>query len=130
MFNLIDWFSLRRVLNWRIVGFWLALIVFPSSQFAPDYCTREGFMLVHEEEKYFFLHKHFLLCSNDKDIPTLKTMATYLYCFCIVSWKTPKDTEDTEDTESGSSLWTLFLLAKRNGYPTFPGRPFWMGEFL
>ena len=43
-------------------------------------------MLVHEEEKCFSLHiKHFLLCSNDKDIPTLKTMATYFYCFCIVS---------------------------------------------
>ena len=41
-------------------------------------------MLVQEEEKCFSLRKHFLLCSNDKDIPTLKTMATYFYCFCIV----------------------------------------------
>ena len=68
-------------------GLWLALTVLPSKRFARDYRIREGFMLVHEEEKCFSLHKHFLLCSNDKDIPTLETMATYFYCFCLVSWK-------------------------------------------
>ena len=67
--------------------FWLALTVFPSSQCTRDYRIREGFMLAHEEESCFFLHEHFLLCSNDKDIPTLKTMATYFYSFGIFSWK-------------------------------------------
>ena len=31
-------------------GFWLALTVFPSKQFARDYRIREGFMSVHEKE--------------------------------------------------------------------------------
>lgn len=39
------------------------------------------------ERKCFWLHKYFLLCRDDKDILTLKTMATYSYCFCIVCWK-------------------------------------------
>ena len=65
--------------------FWLALTVLPSSQFAQDHRIREGFMLAHKEETCFSLHKNFLLCSSDKDIPTFKTMATYFYCFRIVS---------------------------------------------
>ena len=36
------------------------------------------------ERKCFWLHKYFLLCRDDKDILTLKTMATHSYCFCIV----------------------------------------------
>ena len=83
------------------------------------------------KRKYFLLHEYFLLCSHVKNIPTLKTMSTNSYCFCIVSLecgllrtlkrliislfkvhKRPKTAVPFE---------TLFLLAKPNGYPTFCG---------
>ena len=82
---LLTGFREEEFLSKEYFGFWLALTVLPWSQFAQDYRIREGFMLADEEEICFSLHKNFLLCSNDKDIPTLKTMATYFYCFCIVS---------------------------------------------
>ena len=33
----------------------------------------------------------FCTCSNDKDISMLKTMPTYSYCFCTVSWKRSRE---------------------------------------
>ena len=42
-----------------------------------------GFNVSPQGRKKLFLHKHFLFCSNDKDIPTLKTMATYSYCVAL-----------------------------------------------
>ena len=54
-------------------------------------CTRllyfAEFNVSAHERKCFWLHKCFLLSSDDKDILTLKTMAPYSYCFCIVCWK-------------------------------------------
>ena len=88
-------------------------------------------MLVHEEEKFFSLHiKHFLLCSNDKDIPTLKTMATNFYCFCIESVRIVNRYEVHKRPKTTVVFETSFLLAKPNGYPTFHGRRFSMGAFL
>ena len=84
---LLTGFCEEEFLSKEYFGFWLALTILPSSWFAQDYRICEGFMLAHEEETCFSLHKNFLLCSNAKDIPTLKTMATYFYCVCIVSWK-------------------------------------------
>ena len=84
---LVTVFRKEEFLSKEYFVFWLALTVLPSSQFAQDHRIREGFniMLAHEEETCFSLHKNFLLCSNDKDIPTFKAMATYFYYFCIVS---------------------------------------------
>ena len=82
---LLTGFHEEKFLSKEYFGFWLALTVLPSSEFAQDCRICEGFMLAHEEETCFSLHKHFLLCSNDKDIPTLKTMAPTCTVFCIVS---------------------------------------------
>ena len=108
-------------------GFWLALTVLPSKQFARDYRIREGFMLVHEEEKCFSLHiKHFLLCRNDKDIPTLKTMTTYFYCFCLSleSVRIVKLCEVHKRLKTTVVFETSFLLPKQKGYPSFHGDVF------
>ena len=50
-------FREEEFLSEEYFGFWLALNVLPSKRFARDYRIREGFMLVHEEEKCFSLHK-------------------------------------------------------------------------
>ena len=83
-------------------------------------------MLAHEEEKCFFLHKHFLLCSNDKDIPTLKTMETCFYCsaLSLESVRIVSRNEVLKTPKAAVAFETSFLLAKCNGYPTFHGRRF------
>ena len=78
-------------------------------------------MLAHEEEKCFFLHKHFLLCSNDKDIPTLNCLHTAL---SLESARIVSRNKVHKTQKVAVAFETLFLLAKRNGYPTFHGRPF------
>ena len=110
-------------------GFWLALTVLPSKRFARDYRIREGFMLVHEEEKCFSLHKLEALTKTFQHLkqwqPTSIVSALSLESVRIVNryevHKRPKTTVVFEIS---------FLLAKPNGYPTFHGRRFSMGAFL
>ena len=89
-------------------------------------------MLVLEEEKCFSLHKHFLLYSNDKDIPTLKTMATssIVSALSLESVRIVNRYEVHKRPKTTVVFETSFLLAKPNGYPTFHGRRFSMGAFL
>ena len=89
-------------------------------------------MLVHKEEKSFSLHKHFLLCSNDKDIPILKTMAStsIVSALSLESVRIINRYEVHKRPKTTVVFETLFLLAKPNGYPTFHWRRFSMGAFM
>ena len=86
-------------------------------------------MLVHEEEKFFSLHKLEALTMTFQHLkqwqPTSIVSELSLESVRIVNrhevHKRPKTTVVFE---------TSFLLAKPNGYPTFHGRRFSMGAFL
>ena len=86
-------------------------------------------MLAHEEEKCFFLHKHFLLCSNDKDILTLKTMATYFYCFCIVCVRMASRNKVHKTPKAALAFETSFLRAKPKGTQLLTGDVFEWARF-
>ena len=63
-------------------------------------------------------HKQFILCGDEKDNPTLKTMVAYSYCFCNVSGKgeirivSPYKVH--KRTKTVVAFETSFLLSKPN----------------
>ena len=108
------------IIHWLIFGkksfgFWLALTVLPSSQFEQDYQIQDDLIFSAQKGKCFFLHKYFLLCSDDKDIPTHKTMVTYSYCFYIVSGKCVSHYKVQKRLKMEVAFETLFLFTKPNG---------------
>ena len=65
-------------------GFWLALTVLPSKRFARDYQIHEGFMLVHEEEKCFSLHKLEALTKTFQHLKQWQPTLLFLHCLLKV----------------------------------------------
>ena len=65
-------------------GFRLALTVLPSKRFARDYRIHEGFMLVHEEEKCFSLHKLEALTKTFQHLKQWQPTLLFLHCLLKV----------------------------------------------
>ena len=83
-------------------------------------------MLAHEEEKCFFLHKHFLLCSNDRTFQYLKQWqpTSFVSALSLESMRVVSCYKVHKRLKMVVAFETLFLLAKPHGYPTFEGKRF------
>ena len=83
-------------------------------------------MLVHREEKCFFLHKHFLFCSNDKNIPTLKQWqpTRIVAALSFESVRIVSSYKVHKRPKTAVAFKTLFCLQSLMGTPLFTANVF------
>ena len=83
-------------------------------------------MLVHREEKCFFLHKHFLFCSNDKNIPTLKQWqpTRIVAALSFESVRIVSSSKVHKRPKTAVAFKTLFCLQSLMGTPLFTANVF------
>ena len=86
-------------------------------------------MLVHEEEKWFSLHKLEALTKTFQHSKQWQP-TSIVSALSLESVRTVNRYEVHKRPKTTVVFETSFLLAKPNGYPNFHGRRFSMGAFL